>query len=70
MNYYHIIFVKNRIADCKVTDSNKIHRAPYYEYHDGQLSYAIVLAYNESQARSQAKYIALELKQKNMLKVA
>jgi hypothetical protein len=68
MNYYHIIFVKNRIAECKKTDSKIIHRAPYYECHDGQLSYAIVLASNESQARSLAKYIALELKQKNMLR--
>lgn len=68
MNYYHIVFVKNRIADCKETDSKNISQVPYCEYHDGQLSFAIVSATNESQARSIAKYLALELKQKNLLR--
>ncbi len=62
MSYYRIVFVKNRIISCKETDES-VSQTPYYEQRNGLLSFVIVKADSESQARSLAKYIALELKQ-------
>jgi len=61
--YYRVVFVKNKIMSCTEMEEQKA-VTPYYEYHNGQLSFVVVKTDSESQARSQAKYIALELKQK------
>jgi hypothetical protein len=63
MTCYRIVFVKNKILSCSET-REYVNDTPYYEYHNGQLSFIIVKADSESQARSKAKYVALELKQK------
>jgi hypothetical protein len=62
--YYKIVFAKNRIVSCNETLEKAVTDEPYYEHRNGQLTYAIILADNESQARSIAKYLALELMQR------
>jgi hypothetical protein len=64
MKYYHVVYAKNRIVSCSETKEKTAGREPYYEHNKGQLSFAIVRADNESQARSIAKYLAIELSQK------
>jgi hypothetical protein len=60
MKYYRIVYLKNRIISCNET-KEKAGDEPIYEQANGQLSFAIIRAQNESQARSIAKYRALEL---------
>ena len=69
MSYYRIVFVKNKIVSCIETIENEASgkKIPYCEHHNGLLNFVIVKADSESQARSQAKYMALELKQKKEL---
>ena len=62
--YYKIVFAKNRIISCRETLEKVVSDEPYYEHRNGLLTYAIVRAENESQARSIAKYLALEMKQR------
>jgi hypothetical protein len=62
--YYKIVFAKNRIVSCNETLEKSVSDEPYYEHRNGHLTYAIILAENESQARSIAKYLALEMRQK------
>ncbi|MCD6064659.1 MAG: hypothetical protein K0R82_2570 [Flavipsychrobacter sp.] len=64
MKHYHIVYAKNRIVSCSETKEKNGGDEPYYEHNRGQLSFAIVKADNESQARSIAKYLAIELNQK------
>ena len=63
--YYRVVFLKNRILSCSETDKLPADMLPYYEQENGELKFAIVEAPNESQARSIAKYIALEAIRKN-----
>lgn len=58
--YYRVVFLKNRIISCNETDSVPMHRLPHCEQENGEIKFAIVEAPNESQARSIAKYTALE----------
>lgn len=64
MKFYHVVYAKNRIVSCSETGEKIVGNEPYYEHSNGQLSFAIVKADNESQARSIAKYLAIELLQK------
>jgi hypothetical protein len=64
MKFYHIVYAKNRIVSCSETRQKIVGNEPYYEHSNGLLSFAIVKADNESQARSIAKYLAIELRQK------
>ena len=50
--YYKIVFAKNRIISCRETLEKVVSDEPYYEHRNGLLTYAIVRAENESQARS------------------
>jgi hypothetical protein len=58
--YYRIVFVKNKIIACNQTDKVQVHKLPYCEQEKGEIKFAVVEAPNESQARSIAKYMALE----------
>jgi hypothetical protein len=68
MSYYHIVFVKNRILSCSPSEEKTVSKIPHCEYSNGQLNFAVVRANNESQARSIAKYMALEILKRNRLK--
>jgi hypothetical protein len=63
MNCYRVIFEDNRIISCEETPETISGKEPYYEHNDGLLSFAIIKADNESQARSIAKYLAIEMMQ-------
>jgi hypothetical protein len=63
MNYYRVTFEENRIISCEETAETISGKGPYYEHDNGQLSFAIIRAGNESQARSIAKYLAIEMMQ-------
>ena len=64
MKYYRIVYVRNRILSCSETNE-KVGNVPYYEQNNGQLSFAIIPAEHESQARSIAKYLAIEIIQQH-----
>jgi hypothetical protein len=64
MRYYRVVYAKNRIISCEETLEKIVGEEPYYEHNKGQLKFAIIRADNESQARSIAKYLAIELMQK------
>ena len=64
MKYYRVVYAENRIISCEETPEKIVGNEPYYEHNNGQLSFAVIRADNESQARSIAKYLAIELMQK------
>lgn len=63
MKTYKVIFAKNRIIDC-IEIHITTYKIPHCEEYKGEITFILVNADNESQARSIAKYMALEYLQK------
>lgn len=64
MGVYRVVYTdKSRILSCSEISEKVPHEIPYFQHEKGKLNFAIIEASNESQARSIAKYIALELSQ-------